>query len=171
MNHLFLWRTIPGRGEDASLLGFLDHTHTHAHTHTHTYTLLWTSDQPVAEAAQHKTNTTDEYPCPQWDLNPRSQKSSACRPTPQTVRPKGSAKKPRVHMTLLFLKEVCETLSFPTASDHSPYPCTGQGIAVSIQDKHKEKLMTQTKKYFAKYQYGPRDSFQSYGKSRCVVFV
>jgi hypothetical protein len=61
------------------------HTHgrarTHTHTHTHTVGLLWTSDQPVAEAATYTTNTTDEHPCPQRDLSPRSQQYSGHRPT------------------------------------------------------------------------------------------
>ena len=37
--------------------------------------LLWTSDQLVAETStwQHTTLTTDKYPCPRWDSNPRSQ--------------------------------------------------------------------------------------------------
>jgi hypothetical protein len=34
---------------------FLDHTHKHTHIHTyrHTVGLLWTSDQPVAEASTY----------------------------------------------------------------------------------------------------------------------
>jgi len=37
--------------------------------------LLFTSDQLVAETStwQHATPTTDKYPCPRWDSNPRSQ--------------------------------------------------------------------------------------------------
>ena len=37
--------------------------------------LLWTSDQLVAETStrQHTTLTTDKYPSPRWDSNPRSQ--------------------------------------------------------------------------------------------------
>ena len=31
-------------------------THTHTHTHTHTVSLLWTSDQLVAEAATYTTH-------------------------------------------------------------------------------------------------------------------
>ena len=40
--------------------------------------LLWTSDQLVAETStwQHTTLTTDKYPCPWWDSNPRSQQAS-----------------------------------------------------------------------------------------------
>jgi hypothetical protein len=33
------------------------------------------------------THTTDKHPCPQWDSNPRSQKASGHRPTPQTAWP------------------------------------------------------------------------------------
>jgi hypothetical protein len=46
--------------------------------------LLWTSDQLVAELStwQHTTHTTDKYPCPRWDSNPRSQQASGRRPTP-----------------------------------------------------------------------------------------
>ena len=44
--------------------------------------LLWTSDQLVAETStwQHTTLTTDKYPCPQWEMNPRSQQASGCSP-------------------------------------------------------------------------------------------
>ena len=40
--------------------------------------ILWTSDQLVAETStwQHTTLTTDKYPCPRWDSNPRSQQAS-----------------------------------------------------------------------------------------------
>jgi len=46
--------------------------------------LLWTSNQLVAETStwQHTTLTTDKYPCPQWDSNPRSQQASGCTPRP-----------------------------------------------------------------------------------------
>ena len=44
--------------------------------------LLWTSDQFVAETStwQHTTLTTDKYPCPRWNSNPRSQQVSGRRP-------------------------------------------------------------------------------------------
>jgi len=44
--------------------------------------LLWTSDQLVAETStwQHTTLTTEKYPCPRWDLNPRSQQASGLWP-------------------------------------------------------------------------------------------
>jgi len=44
--------------------------------------LPWTSDQLVAETStwQHTTLTTDKYPCPQWDSNPRSQQANGRRP-------------------------------------------------------------------------------------------
>ena len=40
------------------------------------------SDQLVAETStwQHTTLTTDKYPCPRWDSNPRSQQVSGLRP-------------------------------------------------------------------------------------------
>jgi hypothetical protein len=68
--------------------GFLDHVQS-----THTLGLLWTSDQPVAEAhrtTQHR-NTRDKHPCSQLDPNPRPQQPSCRRPTPYTARPLRSA--------------------------------------------------------------------------------
>ena len=46
--------------------------------------LLWTSGQLVAETStwQHSTLTTDRYPYPRWDSNPRLQLASGRRPTP-----------------------------------------------------------------------------------------
>jgi hypothetical protein len=35
---------------------------------------------------QHKTNTTDKHPCPQWDSNPQPRQWSGRRPTPETAR-------------------------------------------------------------------------------------
>jgi hypothetical protein len=40
---------------------------------------------------EQTTNTRDKHPCPQQDLNPRSQQSSGCRPMPKTTRPLRSA--------------------------------------------------------------------------------
>ena len=50
--------------------------------------LLWTSDQLVAETStwQHTTLTTDKYPCPRWDSNPRSQQVSGRRCDLETSR-------------------------------------------------------------------------------------
>ena len=47
-----------------------------------TFYVLWTSDQLVAETStwQHTTLTTDKYPCPRWDSNPRFQQVSGRRP-------------------------------------------------------------------------------------------
>ena len=55
-------------------LMFLDHTQ----RRTTVGRLLWTSDQLVTETStwQHTTLTTDKYPCPRWDSNPRSQQAS-----------------------------------------------------------------------------------------------
>ena len=54
--------------------GFLDHTHNDAPQSVG----LWTSDQLVAETStwERTTLTTDKYPCPRWDSNPRSQQAS-----------------------------------------------------------------------------------------------
>ena len=51
--------------------------------------LLWTSDQLVAETStwQHTTLTTEKYPCPRWDSNPRSQQVSGRRPWAAAVLP------------------------------------------------------------------------------------
>jgi hypothetical protein len=56
----------------------------HSLDNPHSVGLLWTSDQPYAETSswQHTTLTTDKYPCPRLDSNPRSQQASARRPTP-----------------------------------------------------------------------------------------
>jgi hypothetical protein len=44
-------------------------------------------DQLVAETAtyNHKTNKTEEHPCPQRDSNPGSQHSSSCRLMPYSA--------------------------------------------------------------------------------------
>ena len=57
--------------------------------------LLWTSDRPDAEASssQHATLTKDRHSCPMRDANPHPQQARYRRPTPQTVRPPGSAYK------------------------------------------------------------------------------
>jgi len=43
---------------------------------------LWTSGQLIADATTYTTyrSTSIEHPCPQQNLNPRSQRSSFCRP-------------------------------------------------------------------------------------------
>jgi hypothetical protein len=53
--------------------------------------LLWTSGQLVAETStwQHTTLTTDRHPCPPWDSNPRSQRTSGRGLMPQAARPLG----------------------------------------------------------------------------------
>ena len=56
----------------------LDVSRSHTTTHHSRLGLLWTSDQLVSETStwQHTTLTTDKYPCPRWDSNPRSQQAS-----------------------------------------------------------------------------------------------
>ena len=58
-------------------------SHTIRNTRTHrserSVRLLCNSDQLLSEAAIYKTNTTDEYPCPQRDSHPRPQQSSSRR--------------------------------------------------------------------------------------------
>ena len=81
----FSWRDSPPGG-----LGlFLIHENFGGSQITHNDTpqsvgFLWTSDQLVVETStwQHTTLTTDKYPCPWWDSNPRSQQASGRRPTP-----------------------------------------------------------------------------------------
>ena len=59
----------------------------------HSVGLLWTSDQPDAEAStwQRTTLTRDNYSWPRRDSKPQSQQMSCLRPTPETARPLGSA--------------------------------------------------------------------------------
>ena len=59
----------------------------------HSVGLFWTSDQPDSKTStwQHTTLTTDKYPCPWRDSNPRSQQASGRRPTPSTARLLGPA--------------------------------------------------------------------------------
>ena len=54
--------------------------------------LLWTRDRPVPETSnwQH-TTFADKYLCFWRNSNPQSQQASGRRPTPETVRPPGSA--------------------------------------------------------------------------------
>jgi len=54
--HFFFLAQQPNSGlSRLSVAAFRSHadTHTHTHTHTHPVGLLWTSDQPVAEAATY----------------------------------------------------------------------------------------------------------------------
>jgi len=63
----------------------VDVSRSHNWTRIHPVGLLWTSNQPIAEAATysaHNKHTTDEHPCSQRDSNPRSQQLKGCRPTP-----------------------------------------------------------------------------------------
>jgi len=78
-NSSLLWRCDPTRVIASSFLRFLDNTQDAPQS----VGLLWTSDQLVADTStwQHTTLTTDKYPCPPWDSNPRSQQASGRRPT------------------------------------------------------------------------------------------
>ena len=86
-----LWRYSPTRVWGASLFRFLHHTQL---GHTHRAGLLWTSDQPVAQAATYTTHNKQNRrtSMPQPDSNPRSQPPSSCRPKPETARSPKSAK-------------------------------------------------------------------------------
>jgi hypothetical protein len=75
----FLWRNSPNRADAASFLRFLDHTQ--LHTTGRTPLNEW-SARPrghYLHNTQQTTNKTDEYPYPQRDSNPRSQRSTVCR--------------------------------------------------------------------------------------------
>ena len=56
----------------------------HNWTHNHPIGFLWTSDKLIAETStwQNTIFTTDRYPCPWWDSNPRSKQANGRRPTP-----------------------------------------------------------------------------------------
>jgi len=94
MNFFFYWRYNPlwvcilqpsSEALASSRTKFLHHTKRRA-------TILWTSDQLVAETSTwHTTITTDKHPCPPLDSNPRSQQANGRRPMPQTARLLGSA--------------------------------------------------------------------------------
>ena len=53
---LFWFSNSPDLAQVASLLKILGHKQLNTHTHTHSVGLLWTSDQPVAEAATYTTH-------------------------------------------------------------------------------------------------------------------
>jgi hypothetical protein len=82
----FLWHYSPRWALSSSELRF----HNHTHTYTHTVGLLWTRDQPVADAStytgQHKINTRDKHPCPQRDSNrdPSNQAAADLRRRPRS---------------------------------------------------------------------------------------
>ena len=64
------------------------------HTIKHTYLIgsykqvYSLSQRPLS--TQHATNTRDEHPCHQQDLNPPSQQLCSCRPKYQTTQPQAS---------------------------------------------------------------------------------
>jgi len=75
---------------------FFEVSRSHTHTHTHTHTGQDSSKRAISSfqrplITQLTTNVTDENLCLLRDSNPRFQQSSGFRPTPQTVRPLGSA--------------------------------------------------------------------------------
>jgi len=44
------------------------------------WTVISSSQRPLPW--QHTTLTTDRYPCPPWNSNPKFQQASGCRPMP-----------------------------------------------------------------------------------------
>ena len=102
----FLWFGVTSQvGLCRLLLKFLDHAQLDAHptlppplsrTHARTHAGSRATERAISRSqspllTQHRANTSDQHPCPQWDSNPQSQQSSGFRPTPSTVRPPGSA--------------------------------------------------------------------------------
>ena len=75
--------------------GFLIRDVSWPHSDTpHSTTLLWTSDQPGAEASTRQDTTfiRHRHPCPPpRNSNPESQQASGRRPTLKTALPLGSA--------------------------------------------------------------------------------
>ena len=63
---LLLCRNSPNREQDASVFRLRDYTQLDAHP----VGLLWTSDQPVAEAVDYSTNTIDEHRMPAAGFEP-----------------------------------------------------------------------------------------------------
>ena len=64
------------------------HTTTHHSRQDSSGRVISSSQRPLHD---NTTLTTDKYPCPRWDSNPRSQQASGRRRTPQTVRALGPA--------------------------------------------------------------------------------
>jgi len=72
----------------------------------HSTALLWTSDQPAAEAStlQYTTLMRHRHPCPRRDSNPESQQSSGRRPTLMTALTLGSALLPTRRRNTFMIK-------------------------------------------------------------------
>jgi hypothetical protein len=71
----------PNSGLGHPLLRFRDYTHTHTHTRLEPSERL-ISPSHRSLPTQRTTNTTEEHPCHQRDLNTRSQQSRGCRLKP-----------------------------------------------------------------------------------------
>ena len=65
------------------------HTTTHHSRQDSSGRVIGSSQRPLPDSTQHLQLTNIR--APRWDPNPRSQKSSSRRPTPQTARPLGPA--------------------------------------------------------------------------------
>jgi hypothetical protein len=89
----------------SSVLWFLNHTQL-----THCRTLLDERSARRRDLFLHRTtqhiNTSEKRPCPQRDLNPRSQQPSGRRPMPLTARQPGSA-----NLYITPLNTYCDMLS------------------------------------------------------------
>jgi hypothetical protein len=81
-------------------------------THRHTVELLWTSDQPVAEASIYTENTRDKHSCPQRNSNPQTQKPSVRRPTSYTELRPGSQYIPQLNQNWV-REDLCLAGSHP----------------------------------------------------------
>jgi hypothetical protein len=64
----------------STFLMFLDHTQRRT-TASRTPLDDWSARRTDLYLTTHTTLTTDKYPCPRWDSNPRSQQASDRRPT------------------------------------------------------------------------------------------
>jgi hypothetical protein len=80
----------------------------------HSIGLLWTSDQPIAEALPEKqiTLTRDRRPFPRQNSNLKSQQTCAGRPSPHTARPLGSTHSfhKRIVIIIFLWPAICQFL-------------------------------------------------------------
>ena len=74
--------------------GLLSQEVSKSHTTTH-HSRQDSSGQVISSSQKPLTthNTTDRCPCTRWDSKPQPQKASCRRPTPQTARPLGPARR------------------------------------------------------------------------------